>query len=263
MKKIVITGSTRGIGFGLANEFLALGCGVTISGRSGDVVGQAVTRLKEKFPNAELLGVPCDVRRFEQVQALWDAAKAHFGDIDIWINNAGIANPVAAFWEQSPEQVSDIIQTNLIGAMNGAIVALNGMIAQGFGAVYNLEGLGSGGGRKVFGLIPYGTSKAAMRYLDDALAEEVKGKPVIVGAIQPGMTATDMIRSQYRKNPEDFEKVKPILNLISDRVENVAPWIARRVLANTKNGARISYVSMVKIMGRFLMAPFRKRNVYD
>ena len=145
----------------------------------------------------------------------------------------------------------------------GTAVAVKGMLKQGSGAVYSLEGLGSERGMKVKGLSLYGTTKAALRYFNDSLFTELKGKPVIAGALQPGMVVTDMITSQYSNKPEEFEKFKPILNILSDRPETVTPVLARKILANTRNGARIRYNTQFGTMMRFFTAPFKKRKVID
>ena len=67
--------------------------------------------------------------------------------------------------------------------------------------------------------------------------------PVIVGAIRPGMVATDMLLQQDRDRPDRWEEAKRIFNILADQPETVTPWIADRVLANTKNGARIQWLS--------------------
>ena len=261
MTTIVITGSTRGIGYGLSDAFLARGCSVTISGRSREAVERAVAELGEKHDQEHLFGCPCDVTDFDQVQALWDASREQWGRIDIWINNAGIAHAQMPLWKQPPEEVATIIETNLIGSMYGAQVAMKGMLAQGSGSIYNLEGLGSEG-RRVEGLTAYGTTKAALAYLTDAMVAEAEGTPVLVGAIRPGMVATDMIMQQYKDQPERWEEAKRIFNILADRPETVTPRIADRVLANTKNGARIQWMSRGKAMGRFLTAPFTNRDIF-
>jgi NAD(P)-dependent dehydrogenase (short-subunit alcohol dehydrogenase family) len=263
MKIVVITGSTRGLGYGLADAFLGLGCAVTISGRAQAAIDPLVARLSVKHEARRVFGYPCDVTDYGQLQALWNAAKARFGRIDIWINNAGIAHPISDFAEMPPGQLQAIVTTNLLGAMYGSRVALTGMREQGFGSLYNMEGLGSSGGRRVRGLALYGTTKAALRYLDDALAQETKGTPLIVGALQPGMTVTDMLTRQYEGRPEEWEKFKPILNIIADRVEIVTPWLAQKVLANTQTGARFAFSSSRKVLWRFLTAPFIRRKVVD
>jgi NAD(P)-dependent dehydrogenase (short-subunit alcohol dehydrogenase family) len=262
MKTIVITGSTRGIGFGLADSFLALDCAVTVSGRTPTAVQDAVASLAEKYSAERVLGHPCDVTSFEQVQTLWDAAKGHWGQVDIWINNAGIAHPQMAFWEHHQEQVQAVVETNVIGAMYGAEVAIRGKQEQGFGAFYNMEGLGSDG-RRVEGLTLYGTTKRGLRYLTDALAQEVEGTQIKVGALSPGMVVTDLLTNQYEGRPEDWERAKRIFNILADRVETVTPWLAQKVLTNEKNGARIKWLTRRKTMGRFLAALFHKRDLFE
>ena len=262
MKIVVITGSTRGIGYGLADSFLALGCAVTISGRNLESVEKAVAELSSKYETDRLFGQPCDVSQLEQVQALWDAAQSHFGKVDIWINNAGISHPRMDFWEQSGEQIEAVVDTNLVGAMYGARVALSGMLEQGFGSLYNMEGLGSDG-RKVPGLTLYGSTKSGVRCLTDALAQETRGTPIRVGALSPGMVVTDLLTREYEERPEDWGRAQRILNILADRVETVTPWLAQKVLQNNQNGVRIRWLTRSKLMGRFLTAPFRKRNVFE
>jgi NAD(P)-dependent dehydrogenase (short-subunit alcohol dehydrogenase family) len=261
LKNIVITGSTRGIGRGLAHAVLARGYNVTVSGRTRDKVQDAVASLSADHGPERVLGQACDVTQFEQVQALWDASREHWGQIDIWINNAGIAHAQKNFWEYPPDEIAAVVETNVIGAMYGTRVALVGMLEQGFGALYNLEGLGSDG-RKVEGLTLYGTTKASMTYLTDSLIAETKDTPVLVGAIRPGMVVTDMLTKQYEERPEDWERAKRVFNILADRVDTVAPWLADHILANTKKGARFQYLSRGKVISRFLTAPFNKRDLF-
>lgn len=261
MRTIAITGSTRGIGYGLAHAFLSRGCQVTISGRTEATVSEAVERLAAEFGIEHLFGYPCDVTVYEQVQALWDASRDHWGQIDIWINNAGIAHAQTRLWDQSPAEMAAVVQTNIVGSLYGARVALQGMLAQGSGSVYNLEGLGSDG-RRVEGLTVYGTTKHALTYLTDALVEETKGSPVLVGALRPGMVVTGMLTQQYQDRPEDWERAKRVFNILADQVETVTPWLADHILANEKTGVRFRWLGGAKSMARFLMAPFRKRDLF-
>lgn len=262
MTIVVITGSTRGIGYGLSDAFLERGCSVTVSGRTREAVDRAVAELSARHGADRLFGYPCDVTDIEQVQALWDAAMEHWGRVDIWLNNAGIAHAQTPLWKQPAEEITAVVKTNVLGSVYGAKVAMNGMLNQGSGSIYNMEGLGSSG-RRVEGLTAYGTTKAALTYLTDAMVQEAEGTPVIVGAIRPGMVATDMLTQQYREQPERWEEARRIFNILADRVETVAPWIADRVLANTTNGSRIQWLSRGKVMWRFVTAPFAKRDVFD
>jgi short-subunit dehydrogenase len=108
----------------------------------------------------------------------------------------------------------------------------------------------------------YATSKAGLRYFDEMLARELSDTAVIVGSLNPGMVVTELVTSPYDGKPEEWERVKRIFNIIADRVETVTPWLAKQMLENDKNGARISWTSTWKVGLRFLMSPFRKREVF-
>jgi NADP-dependent 3-hydroxy acid dehydrogenase YdfG len=158
-------------------------------------------------------------------------------------------------------QIQAVVETNVAGAMHGAKVALRGLLEQGSGSLYNMEGLGSDG-RKVAGLTLYGSTKYSLRYLTDALVEETRDTPVLVGALRPGMVVTDLLTEQYKERPEDWERAKRIFNILADRVETITPWLAQKVLANNKTGVRITWLTGPRIIGRFLAAPFRRRDLF-
>jgi NADP-dependent 3-hydroxy acid dehydrogenase YdfG len=221
-----------------------------------------VSKLSNKYESNNIFSFQCDVQELAQVQALWDEAKRQFGTIDIWINNAGVAHPQMNVRDYSTEQIKGVIDTNIKGTINGSIVTLNGMQEQGFGSIYNMEGLGSDG-RVISGMALYGLSKSAVGYFTKAMAKETQGTPLIVGGLSPGMVATKLITSQYAGKPEEWERVKRLFSILSDRVETVAPWLARKILANNKNTANISWLTRRKVMTRFLLSPFVKRNIFD
>jgi NAD(P)-dependent dehydrogenase (short-subunit alcohol dehydrogenase family) len=129
------------------------------------------------------------------------------------------------------------------------------------GAIYNMEGLGSDG-RMIAGLIPYGTTKYALRYLTKGLAKEVEGTPVRMCHLSPGMVTTDLLVGDLEEMSatERAQRVK-LINILADKVETVTPWLAARILANRKNGNHIAWLTGGKVAIRFLLAPFRKRSV--
>lgn len=262
MKHVVITGSTRGIGLGLAKEFLELSCSVTISGRAQADVDQVVTELCSHYSSQHILGLACDVRDPAQVQALWDASFERFGRVDIWINNAGYSGPQLPAWEFDPGKAKEVIETNLLGEIYGSIIAMREMIAQDHGALYNMEGMGSDG-RMHAGLTYYGASNAGRHYFNQSLIKETKETPLIIGTLRPGMVVTDLLTKQYEDRPEEWERDKRIFNILADRVETVTPWMAAQILENDKTGASINWSSRLKIMLRFLTSPFSKRDIFE
>ena len=261
MKSIVITGSTRGIGFGLAESFLARDCAVVVSGRSRGAVDKAIEELGSRYPEDQVFGHPCDVRDPEQLQALWNEAMSRFGKIDIWINNAGLSGPQMMIWKLAPEQIQEVVDTNILGVIFGSQIAVRGMLDQAYGSIYNMEGMG-GDGRMHEGLIPYGMTKYGVNYFTRGLAKETKGTSLIIGSIRPGMVITSFITDQYEDRPVEYKKVKRIFNIIANRVEDVAPWLAENILENDKSGKTISYMSRWKLLFRFLSAPFSKRDIF-
>lgn len=262
MKTIVITGSSRGIGCGLAESFLERGHRVTISGSTAASTSFTGDRLKNKYPEERIFTLACDVRKYDEVKQLWDESKQHFGNIDIWINNAGVSQDRLPVWEQEISEIDRVINTNLIGSIYGSKVAISGMLKQGFGAVYNLEGSGSSGQRTV-NFTLYETSKSAIRFLTESLVLETKETNILVGAISPGILMTDLLlRTQAKMQPERRKVVRKILNILADRVETVSPWLVERILANNKTGNRIVWLTKQKAAYRFLMSNFNKRDLF-
>ena len=261
-KTIVITGSTRGIGYGLADSFLQLGCAVTVSGRSSAASEAVAAKLAAQYGPDRVFGIACDVTIPAQVAGLWEAAASRFGHVDIWVNNAGSTGEMGMVWERPAEEMQMVIGTNVVGTILGSQVALRGMRSQGYGAIYNMEGMGSDG-RKHAGLTFYGTTKYAVHYFTESLALEAGPTRIIVGALRPGMVATDLLRDRYKNRPEEWERAQKIFNILAERVEKVTPWLARQILANDRNGAILSYAPAWKILWKFARSPFVKDRVFD
>ena len=261
MKTVVITGSMRGIGFGLSEAFLSRGCSVMISGRKREDVDRTILKLNQKYPHEILFGYPCDVRDPAQVESLWRESVTKFGHVDIWVNNAGLSGEQQMITESSSAQAEVVVQTNLLGLIYGSQVAAKGMLAQGFGSIYNMEGMGSDG-RMHTGLIFYGMSKYGVCYFTKGLAKEMSSSPIVIGALRPGMVATDMIARQYEGHPEEWERTKRIFNIIADRVETVTPWLVDQMLKNKKSGVHLSWSNGWKILFRMLTQPFTRREVF-
>jgi NAD(P)-dependent dehydrogenase (short-subunit alcohol dehydrogenase family) len=262
MKTIVITGSSRGIGLGLVRSFLEQSCQVVVSGRSQIGLDHAIQNLAATSDKTRISGVICDVTDEKQVEQLWFEAISRFGSVDIWINNAGIGNSYDLFWDLPADEAEKVVRTNLIGVMNGSKIAMRGMLKQGFGSIYNMEGMGSDGKRVQKKMSVYGASKAGVGYFTRSLALDAQGTPVLVGSIRPGMVVTELLVKPFGANKDEYERTKPIFNILAEKVETVTPWLAQKVLENTKHGALIQWNSTWKILGRFLLSPFHKRDLF-
>ena len=257
---VVITGGTRGIGRGMAEAFLARGCRVVFTGRSAGSVDAALSAAPYRGREDAVLGLACDSGDAAALQSLWNRAVERFGRVDIWINNAALMSPRLDFAQQSPETIEAVIRANVIGAMLATRIALAGMQSQpGGGQIFNFEGFGSDGTVSP-GFAIYGTSKAAMSYFAKTLARETQGGPVRTGLIFPGIVVTDMITGEREHvSEEQWRKSLKMYEILGDRVETVAPWLAEQVLANRQHGARIAWLTRGKAIGRFLSALLLRR----
>ena len=258
MKNVVITGSTRGIGLAMALEFLQSGCCVTLSGR-GESIRPALMQTLQPFVERYQY-IPCDVQNKRDLEALWEAAVAKFGAVDLWINNAGQNAPHDWIYHTDECYVRAVIGTNIAGVILGSQVAAEGMIRQGHGAIYSMEGLGSNDMIQKKTIL-YGTSKRALTYFMKGLAKELEGTGVIAGRLSPGMMLTDFITKTPDGSVAAIEtdaQFQKIFNILADRPETVAKFFVPRMLKNTKNDRQIAWLTGGKAAWRFLTAPLRK-----
>jgi len=258
---IVITGSTKGIGYGMAREFLKRGHDVMISSRRAAAVAQAVADLHTEFPRRAVLGQPCDVAAFDQVQVLWDAAVDGFGRIDIWVNNAGRDGMKMPFFALPQEDYLQTVQTNIIGLLHCNRVAIPGMYKQGGGKIFNMEGFGSTGMTRT-GASVYGLTKCALRYFTKSVSKELDGTPVKMGYLSPGMVLTDMLVPPLEQRGQAWEQTKKFMNILADTVETVTPFLVDGMLAADKNGSAVRWLTKPKIFWRFFSSRFRQRDIF-
>jgi len=260
-KVIVITGSSQGIGLGLAREFLRQECKVVVNSRREEKIEAIVNDLAKNDESKNVFGFAADVTDFNALSNLWKKAIENFGKVDIWINNAGINHATLPCQELSTEAIEQVIKTNVLGAIYGCNVAIAGMQKQGFGFIYNMEGMGSNG-MVIEGQSIYSTSKAALTHYTKSIIKEQKSSTVKVGYIRPGMVMTDLLLKENISEYQDYERFKKITNILADQVETVAPYIVGEVLKNQKHGARINWLTTRKTLWRFLIAPFNNRDLF-
>ena len=140
------------------------------------------------------------------------------------------------------------------------------MTKNGGGAIYNIEGYGSNDA-KMLGLSIYGTSKRAVTYFTEALAKESaeRNTGVIVGKLSPGIMITDFITNALG-NGEAInlsDKTKKVYNILGDYPDVVAKFLVEGMLKNTKNDAKIEWLTGSKAAWRFMTAGFNKRDFFD
>ncbi|WP_262851391.1 SDR family NAD(P)-dependent oxidoreductase [Mumia quercus] len=251
MKTAVITGSSRGIGFGLAKELRSRGFDVVVSGRGESSVTDAAKRLEESTDSGKVVPVACDVADPAAVQRLWDVAATELGSVDLWINNAGVARTVHPVVDLRPEWIVEMVTSNMVGTILGSRVAVRGMTSQGHGQLVNILGGGSDGKIRP-GMTVYGSTKRGLRAFTDALVRETSGGPVRIASVSPGVVVTDgMIREAHELGPEGFARVRKAMNILADPVDDAVPPIVDMILANPKHGATLKRVGSFELGMRF------------
>lgn len=268
MKTVVITGSSRGFGLCQAKKFRESDWNVVISATNQERLNKALEELN-KIPaeNAKTLSVVCDVSKEENIVNLWNTAKATFGSVDMWINNAGVNSPDKPIYEMTEKEIAYVLDIDLKGSILGSKVAFAGMKEQGFGQIYNTEGYGSNDAMMT-GLTIYGTSKRAITYFTRALAKEshdVTGDKVKVCRLTPGIMITDFLTSANGEKGQITlpEKTKKVYNILGDYPETIANYCVPKMIANDKNDANVVWLTNGKAFSRFLTAGFNKRNFFE
>ena len=144
MNSVVITGSTRGLGFEMAKRFRESGWNVLVNGVNAGRLESTVRTLSQLPGTGTVEGFRANVASKEELQALADFAVECFGSIDIWINNAGVNQPMKPLWELTVDEMDAILNIDLRGTVLGSSIAVRQMQRQPSGGfVYNLEGHGS------------------------------------------------------------------------------------------------------------------------
>jgi len=188
-KVAVITGSTRGIGLGIAEAYAREGAELVVSSRSQTAVDEAVQHLREVGSKAA--GLVCDVSQQEQVLALADFAVQNFGKVDIWFNNAGLETAYGPTMSYSADDFNKVVQTNIMGVYYGSRAALQFFLPRRSGKLINMVGKGYKGPAPYQNA--YAASKAWVFSFTKSLAQEYADSGVGIFNFSPGLVITDML----------------------------------------------------------------------
>jgi NAD(P)-dependent dehydrogenase (short-subunit alcohol dehydrogenase family) len=185
-KVAVVTGGTKGIGYGIAEALARNGAAVFICGRNEGEVADAIEKLSTTG-NAN--GTVCDVRREDDVKAMLSECALAYGGLDILINNAGIGYFGKTVEELSAEEFRQTLETNLFGVFYSCHHAIPLMKQRGGGYIINISSLA--GQNAHARMAAYNASKFALNGFSEALMQEVRHDGIKVSYICPGSVNTD------------------------------------------------------------------------
>ncbi|RYL97007.1 SDR family oxidoreductase [Sporolactobacillus sp. THM7-7] len=205
-KKVLVTGSTAGIGKAAARCFLEEGATVIINGRSEENV-QAV--LKELSEVGDVHGFAADLSKTEESQALIQKVD-DIGSLDVLVNNLGFFE-VKSFEEVTDEEWLTYLQVNVLSTVRLCRRYLPEMLNRNSGRIINLAS--EAGIKPLPQMIPYSVTKTALISLSRGLAERTKGTNVTVNSVLPGPTWTEGV-AQYMEGAAQAEgqNLEPFIN---------------------------------------------------
>jgi NAD(P)-dependent dehydrogenase (short-subunit alcohol dehydrogenase family) len=189
-----ITGASSGLGRAFAEHALSVGHRVAVTARNAAKL-EAIARMDP----ARVLALALDVNDPARVRVVADEALAHFGRVDVLVNNAGYG--IVGAVEETPEsELRAQMETNFFGAVSVTRAFLPTFREQRSGAIVNISSLG--GQLSVAGFGAYSASKFALEGISEALAQELKPFGVKVLIVEPGAFRTDFAGDAMRHMPE-------------------------------------------------------------
>lgn len=189
----VVTGGAQGLGFAIAERFVAEGSRVVL----GDINLEATQTAAKRLGGDDVaLAVRCDVTVAADVDSLVGAAVEHFGDLDIMVNNAGITRD-ATMRKMTEEQFDEVIAVHLKGTWNGTRKAAGIMREKKRGAIVNMSSLSGKVG--LVGQTNYSAAKAGIVGMTKAAAKELAHLGVRVNAIAPGLIRSAMTEAMPQR----------------------------------------------------------------
>jgi 3-hydroxybutyrate dehydrogenase len=189
----LVTGSTRGIGAGIANALAEAGCNVVLNGRTSSEAGARIANAIGDLWGVDAVYYSADLREPDEVRRLLNVARIRFGHVDILVNNAGIQHvaPVEAFDDRAWDEV---LSLNLSASFRAIKSVLPGMRERGFGRIINIA--------SVHGLVAsvqksaYVAAKHGLLGLTKVVALETANDGITCNAICPGWVLTDLVERQ-------------------------------------------------------------------
>ena len=197
-KIVFITGASSGIGKASAEQFAAAGAHVIITGRRLEKLTELAKQLEATY-SIKALALPLDVSQKTEVQTTIDSLDNFWKNIDVLVNNAGLALTTDLFQEGDTNNWDTMIDTNIKGVLYVARAILPGMLERKKGHIINVSSIA--GYEHYMGGNIYSATKHAVCSLSKSMQIDLLGKNIRISDIAPGLVSTEF--SQVRWNDKD------------------------------------------------------------
>lgn len=222
-KTVLVTGATSGIGEACARRFAMNGYNVIITGRNKEKLESLQYELESK--GVEVLPLCFDVRNREQAERALDGLTGKWRDVDVLINNAGLARGLEPEYEGDFNDWDEMVDTNIKGLLNITRLVVPGMVARNSGHVINIGSV-AGDAAYAGGGVYCGT-KAAVKAITDGLRIDVAHTKVRVTNVKPGLVETNFSNVRFHGDNKRADNVyKGIKPLCGDDIADVAYYAA-------------------------------------
>jgi len=223
MKNVLITGATSGIGLSCARKFAENGDKLIITGRNEKLLADIKKELIEK--GVEVMTLAFDVRDHEKARQCIENLSAEWRDIDVLVNNAGLALGLEPEFEGNFDDWETMIDTNVKGLLTMTRLVVPGMVERNRGHIINI---GSVAGDAAYaGGNVYCATKSAVKTLTDGLRIDVADTAIRVTNLKPGLVETNFSNIRFHGNTERAANVyKGIKPLTGDDIADVAVYAA-------------------------------------
>ncbi len=223
---VFITGATSGIGKSCAYAFAKEGANLIINARRINLLNEIAEDIRKKF-GVKVHKFELDVRNKEEVVRSVNSLPDEWKNIDILINNAGLARGFNKFYEDNPQDWEEMIDTNVKGLLYVTHAILPGMIERKFGHIINI---GSTAGHSAYpkGAV-YCATKHAVDAITNSLRMDIIDKGILVSTIDPGLVETNFSNIRFDGDTEKAKNVyKGLTPLTGDDIADAVVFCASR-----------------------------------
>ena len=206
-KVAVVTGSSRGIGYAVAEKFLDNGAKVAILGSREESANKAIDKLKEKYDSSLFKGYWLRLTDEVSVKEFVGEVIKDFGKVDILVNCAGISDNIPSI-DADLAHFAKVMDINVNGTYNMIHNFLPHFLERKSGSIINFSSMVSKNGQPTG--VAYPTSKFAINGLTVSLARGLSPSSIRVNAVGPGVTNTDMVKVLPKEQIEPVKQMIPL-----------------------------------------------------